>query len=539
MVIRFWLFYNETCLENEYGERVTTARRFVQFTCALACLFALAGPVSAQSNFKFFEPVTPARKVKIIAHRGMQTVGPENSAIAIRACIDDYVEWAEVDVRMTNDGKHVVLHDETLDRTTNGTGPVANVTLEAFLRLDGGSWYAARFKGQPPLSVEQLLAAARGKVNILLDCKQIDPALLVREILGQKMESQLIVRAPSSVLAQVRAAGKNAIATMGKFEPKMGNFDAFVKDVDPAVVEMSYEAVSPEWCRRFRERGIRVQVYPQGADVPSAWTKLLELGVDLIQTDHPADVRFADVRRRIPVFPVGIAYHRGANRYAPENTIPAIGTAVGLGADYVEVDIRTTQDGKFVLVHDGTLNRTTNGKGPVSAITAEGIAALDAGAWFGQPFIGTRVPTMDEGLDALGEKTGAYLDAKDIPPESLLAAMRTHRLLGRSVVYQSEQYLAKLRALDANVRAMPPLRSAADFERVAATKPFAVDANWQALSEELIGRLHSAGIKVFSDALGRNETVEKYLQAIGWGIDVIQTDHPLRVLRAVELTESK
>jgi len=70
-------------------------------------------------------------------------------------------------------------------------------------------------------------------------------------------------------------------------------------------------------------------------------------------------------------------------------------------------------------------------------------------------------------------------------------------------------------------------------------KPYAVDANWKILSKDLIARCHAANIRVFSDALGVHETVEHYRQAIDWGIDVIQTDYPLRVLRAIELTAGK
>ena len=82
---------------------------------------------------------------------------------------------------------------------------------------------------------------------------------------------------------------------------------------------------------------------------------------------------------------------------------------------------------------------------------------------------------------------------------------------------------------------MPPLKRPEDLDSVAATKPYAVDAGWKILSKELIADCHRHGIKVFSDALGSNETVEHYLKAIEWGIDCIQTDHPLRVLRAIEL----
>jgi hypothetical protein len=80
-------------------------------------------------------------------------------------------------------------------------------------------------------------------------------------------------------------------------------------------------------------------------DNATGWGRMLEAGVDWLQTDDPAGVRFAEVRRRIPDFPVKISYHRGANRYAPENTIPALEKAAALGADYIEFDIRPTKDG--------------------------------------------------------------------------------------------------------------------------------------------------------------------------------------------------
>jgi glycerophosphoryl diester phosphodiesterase len=66
-----------------------------------------------------------------------------------------------------------------------------------------------------------------------------------------------------------------------------------------------------------------------------------------------------------------------------------------------------------------------------------------------------------------------------------------------------------------------------------------VDASWKILSKELIARCHAHGILVFSDAQGAHETIEDYQQAMAWGIDLIQTDHPLRVMRAIELWEQR
>ena len=74
---------------------------------------------------------------------------------------------------------------------------------------------------------------------------------------------------------------------------------------------------------------------------------------------------------------------------------------------------------------------------------------------------------------------------------------------------------------------------------MAAVLPYGVDASWSILSEELIDACHKKGILVFSDALGRNESVDEYKRAIRLGIDCIQTDHPLRLLRAMEQLAAK
>ena len=69
-------------------------------------------------------------------------------------------------------------------------------------------------------------------------------------------------------------------------------------------------------------------------------------------------------------------------------------------------------------------------------------------------------------------------------------------------------------------------------------KPYAVDARWEILSRDVISRCHALGIQVFSDALGQHEQISEYLKAVDWGLDLIQTDHPLRVMRAIELRVS-
>jgi glycerophosphoryl diester phosphodiesterase len=477
-----------------------------------------------------------------MAHRGMHMLAPENSLAAIQACATDFIEWAEIDVRLTKDGRHVIIHDDSVDRCTDGKGIVADLTLEELQKLDAGSWFAPRFKVTRLLSLPELLAAAKGKVNLYLDCKRVDPELLAKEIMSAEMAPQVVVYGTPELLIKVSAASERKIAVMSKYRPKTMTVETIAKQVNPAAVEIDADEVTPELCNAFHDIGVKVQAKVLGEkwDNPSVWNKMLDAGVDWLQTDEPAGLRFAEVRRRIPKFPVKISYHRGALRYAPENTIPAIEKAALYGADFIEIDIRPTMDGKYMLLHDGTLDRTTSGKGPIRKATFDDVGKPSAGAWFGRPFADIRVPALSDGLTAMGKKSHAYLDAKDITPEDLLEAMRKHDLVERSVVYQSSQYLQKLKALEPKVRPLPPLRRADQFEQVAAIAPYGFDVNWSILSQELIDKSHKRGIQVFSDSLSPlHETVEQYLKAMGWGIDLIQTNYPLRVLRAIELFPTK
>jgi glycerophosphoryl diester phosphodiesterase len=435
----------------------------------------------------------------------------------------------------------VVVHDDTVNATTDGTGKVSDLTVDELKKLDAGSWFAARFAGSRLMTLPEALAVAKGKVNLYLDCKRIDPKLLVEEVMAARMERQVIVYDSPAVLAQVKAASKGTVPGMTKYRPAM-DVDVFIKNVAPAAVEIDAPDVTAELCRRFHAAGIKVQakVLGENWDNSTVWKRVIDAGVDWLQTDDPAGILFFNTRRRLGTFPVMISCHRGANRYAPENTLPAIREAARLGADFAEIDIRTTRDGRTVLMHDGTVNRTTNGKGAVRDLAFKEATSLNAGVRFGgNQFQETRVPSFEDGLTALGDKMGVYLDAKDIAAESLVAAIHKHRLSQRHVVYQSVQYCEKLRTLDPMVRTLPPLGRLDELDNVAASKPYGVDAQWFILSKHMIDDCHRRGIKVFSDALGQNENVEQYLKAIKWGIDCIQTDYPLRVLRAIELSSSR
>ena len=116
--------------------------------------------------------------------------------------------------------------------------------------------------------------------------------------------------------------------------------------------------------------------------------------------------------------------HRGASAELPENTLPAFERAVELGADVIEADVRLTKDGKPLILHDATLDRTTSGAGPLRELTAAQARKLDAGG-------GARMPTVREVLELAGGRTRVNLDIKEVEAvEPAAALVRTLEMTG-------------------------------------------------------------------------------------------------------------
>ena len=99
-----------------------------------------------------------------------------------------------------------------------------------------------------------------------------------------------------------------------------------------------------------------------------------------------------------------VSAHRGACKYAPENTIASFDLAVEQGADAIELDAKLSADGKVMVIHDQTVDRTTNGKGKVNQLTHQELKQLDAGSFFDPRFSGERIPTLDEVFESVGRK---------------------------------------------------------------------------------------------------------------------------------------
>ena len=108
--------------------------------------------------------------------------------------------------------------------------------------------------------------------------------------------------------------------------------------------------------------------------------------------------------------------HRGARAYAPENTLASIRAAADLGIEWVEIDVKLTKDEVPIIFHDEELSRCTNGSGLVAETDFKTIQELDAGEWFGESFMGEKIPTLEEALNVIIDRgLGVNLEIKPCP----------------------------------------------------------------------------------------------------------------------------
>ncbi len=145
--------------------------------------------------------------------------------------------------------------------------------------------------------------------------------------------------------------------------------------------------------------------------------------------------------------------HRGASSYAPENTLAAFDLALTMGARHLELDVELTSDGHVVVIHDDTLDRTTDGSGPVTARTLAELRRLDAGRWFGPSFAGERIPTYEQVLERYRGRAHLHTEIKGRAPE---LSRRTVELIRRLGMTDDVTITSFQRARLEEVRAVAP-----------------------------------------------------------------------------------
>lgn len=230
--------------------------------------------------------------------------------------------------------------------------------------------------------------------------------------------------------------------------------------------------------------------------------------------------------------------HRGASAAAPENTFAAFEEAIRQGALYTETDVRATSDGALVLVHDATLDRTSDGRGRVSATSLARLRELDAGSWFGQRFRGERIPELPGFLTWIETRApfGAALEVKARGVGGAVAALAwASPARDRLSIYAFDA--EEIRAAKAVAPDLPCVLllhltddPKAVISRIEACGADGADVPWQWNAVALLAEMRQRDYLIGG---GSDEGGQAARELVELGVDIIDTDHPAALLAAV------
>jgi glycerophosphoryl diester phosphodiesterase len=203
--------------------------------------------------------------------------------------------------------------------------------------------------------------------------------------------------------------------------------------------------------------------------------------------------------------------HRGASGYEPENTMRSFRRAILDGANSLEMDLRMSCDGEIVLIHDRTVDRTTDGTGDVSELDLSTIRKLDAGC-------GERVPILDEVLRLADEHNATLFLELKAPglAEMLLSALQDHDRIESAVVFGPPYLVEEVHGLD---------------PRVGCTGPGKFRIGIRDLSVEGIAEMHSRGLVLIHGDIDEKEEIRRLMEL---KLDGIITNFPDRLAEVVE-----
>jgi glycerophosphoryl diester phosphodiesterase len=227
--------------------------------------------------------------------------------------------------------------------------------------------------------------------------------------------------------------------------------------------------------------------------------------------------------------------HRGASGTFPENTLSAFRAAIDAGADMCELDVQLTRDAAVVVIHDETVNRTTDGAGEVAALTLEEIQRLDAGAKFKGGKVKTeRIPTLDEVFAVISGKCGLNIELKGGGVEARVAAiMQARNAFADSIVSSFNwDYLKKIQTLHFNIRiALLAEEKPVDLMMNAvAMRAHAINPRWDMVTADLCKAAHERGLKVYTWTVDADARMRALAEC---GVDGIMTNYPERLRTVV------
>lgn len=221
--------------------------------------------------------------------------------------------------------------------------------------------------------------------------------------------------------------------------------------------------------------------------------------------------------------------HRGASGRYPENTLAAFAAAIAAGADMCELDVQLSRDGVAVVIHDATIDRTTDSRGRVEATTLAELRRADAGVRFGQQFAGQRIPTLDEVLRLTAGRCGLNIELKAAGVETAVCELiAAHNAFATTLVSSFDwDALARVRQIAPPI-AIGLLASRRPDDLLAAAiamNAAAINPRTDLVDGGLCAAAHARGLKVYTWTCDDPRAMRKL---IADGADGIMTNYPDR-----------
>ncbi len=229
--------------------------------------------------------------------------------------------------------------------------------------------------------------------------------------------------------------------------------------------------------------------------------------------------------------------HRGASGEAPENTIASFEKAIAQGAEIIETDARLSEDKEIILIHDETVERTTDGRGKVSELTLKELKSLDAGSWFGKKFSGERIPTLEETTEVVKGKVKLDIELKGkdpLLPKKVINLLKKENFIRESIISSFNYFFLKeVKRLE------PQIITGLLFATPAQERkgfPYwkwldLILPRYNLITEDLVEKAHSKGLKIIAWTVDNPEEIRRLIDL---EVDGIASNYPALLTRILK-----
>ena len=367
-----------------------------------------------------------------IAHRGASAYAFENSVSSFLLAKELGADFWEVDLQFTSDEHVVVHHNDHLD---NGE-LICHLKYDDIKKKNGTE--------KIPLFSKIIQIAKKENIGIYADIKSEAAAdQIIFSLKKHGIKRAILGSFNSDLIKKINMVNHNyptAILVPTEVDPFVYAKDAEIMHLCWEKLEKPEELLDNIFFDRCKKENKKVVLWHE--ENPARMSILRKKPILGICSNRPELVK--PFFKTDKDWPVNVVCLRGINIFAPENTIPSTHLTFAAGFSHVEIDVRETQDKELVIIHDNTLNRTTNKSGKISEIKSSELKDIDAGEWFGEPFKGLQIPKLDEILQITNFYNGKiYIEIKNADPERIWQKVLEYNLEKKCFFWSGNKIILK------------------------------------------------------------------------------------------------